>query len=337
MKDSIASKRRIGLDFIKYICSFMIVCIHAEYFGKSYFEPVTRFAVPVFFMVTGYFYSSVVSHGRELAQIKKIIRLFIYTSILYFTWTILVLLADGLSLSDYFQSFKNPWLWFIFIFLNGSFLSEHLWYIHALLYVLIIIYFFDRRSCRKRLYKLIPFLLLGNVVLGNYSIALFGQSFLLVCSRNFLFFGLPFFLLGDYFRHSGTGAGNRSLLMVLILSVITSELENILLLKSGALYVSDCFISTPFMACSLFLLIIKNEGHLSRCFFTSVASIGKKTATTIYVIHPIVIYYLDKFVDAVSKYTPVAQIVHLCSAPFTVFFISTLVALLLNKLKKPVS
>ncbi|WP_442863929.1 hypothetical protein [Blautia sp. KLE_1732_HM_1032] len=36
----------------------MIVCIHAPFPGKfgAYFTTLTRVAVPIFFMITGYFY-----------------------------------------------------------------------------------------------------------------------------------------------------------------------------------------------------------------------------------------------------------------------------------------
>ncbi|UEA30492.1 hypothetical protein LK422_03580 [Blautia massiliensis (ex Durand et al. 2017)] len=43
---------------MKAICAFLIVCIHAPFPGKfgAYFTTLTRVAVPIFFMITGYFY-----------------------------------------------------------------------------------------------------------------------------------------------------------------------------------------------------------------------------------------------------------------------------------------
>lgn len=51
--------RKVGLDFLKFICSFMIICIHIPFPEPlgTIFTPITRIAVPIFFMITDYFYS----------------------------------------------------------------------------------------------------------------------------------------------------------------------------------------------------------------------------------------------------------------------------------------
>ena len=60
-----------GLDILKSICAFLIVNIHAPFPGEAgaYFLSLTRMAVPVFFMITGFFYDNVRSRGRVNAQI----------------------------------------------------------------------------------------------------------------------------------------------------------------------------------------------------------------------------------------------------------------------------
>ena len=50
---------------------------------------------------------------------------------------------------------------------------------------------------REKLYILIPVLLLASLLLGKYSILVFGEAFPLCIARNFLFATTPYFLLGD--------------------------------------------------------------------------------------------------------------------------------------------
>ena len=49
--------RNHSLDFLKFIASFLIVCIHFKVFGQTgnLISVIARFAVPVFFMISGYY------------------------------------------------------------------------------------------------------------------------------------------------------------------------------------------------------------------------------------------------------------------------------------------
>lgn len=51
-----------SIDILKAICAFLIVCIHVPFPGNigEYVTTLARIAVPIFFMITGYFYSGVV-------------------------------------------------------------------------------------------------------------------------------------------------------------------------------------------------------------------------------------------------------------------------------------
>lgn len=83
--------RADNIDILKAICAFLIVCIHVPFPGKEgpYFTALTRIAVPIFFMITGYFYSDVVAQHKEKRQIMKIFYLVIEANMFYFIWNIL--------------------------------------------------------------------------------------------------------------------------------------------------------------------------------------------------------------------------------------------------------
>ena len=56
--NKIDKNRNLGVDILKFLCAFLVVMIHAPIQGVSqYTTPIARIAVPIFFMITGYYYS----------------------------------------------------------------------------------------------------------------------------------------------------------------------------------------------------------------------------------------------------------------------------------------
>lgn len=55
-------KRYEGLDILKLICAFLVICIHVPTSLRIYENIVvlSRVAVPIFFMITGFFWNKVV-------------------------------------------------------------------------------------------------------------------------------------------------------------------------------------------------------------------------------------------------------------------------------------
>ena len=77
---------------------------------------------------------------------------------------------------------------------------QHLWYLQALVYVLVIAFIVEHLGLRKLAYLAVPVLLAGNLIKGNYSLLLLGKDYCHVYyARNFLYCGLPFFWLGCLF------------------------------------------------------------------------------------------------------------------------------------------
>lgn len=84
--------RAENIDILKAICAFLVVCIHMPFPGRvgDYFTALTRIAVPVFFMITGYFYSNIVVRHKEKQQIKKNFFLVLETNFLFLLWNIVL-------------------------------------------------------------------------------------------------------------------------------------------------------------------------------------------------------------------------------------------------------
>lgn len=84
-------ERKENIDSLKAVCAFLIVCIHVSFPGVigEYFAPLTRIGVPIFFMITGYFYFDIVMKQKQYKQIQKLFRLFIISNIIYILWDLL--------------------------------------------------------------------------------------------------------------------------------------------------------------------------------------------------------------------------------------------------------
>ena len=81
-------RRYYTFDFLKLVCAFLIVCIHALMPGEAGFVSLSlaRVAVPTFFAVTGFFYQRTVDRNGGLRQIRKIVLLLVGSVLLYTFW-----------------------------------------------------------------------------------------------------------------------------------------------------------------------------------------------------------------------------------------------------------
>ena len=187
------------IDILKCLAALAVVEIHKPLKVQSGAELLIlcRFAVPVFFMITGFFYSETVAHRRELKQIGKILTITIGANLFYLIWKVLLALENENNIKDALLARFEERMPEDFILWNFSPLSPHLWYLQALVYVLVIAFIVEHLGLRKLAYLAIPVLLAGNLIKGNYSLLLLGKDYCHVYyARNFLYCGLPFFWLG---------------------------------------------------------------------------------------------------------------------------------------------
>ena len=276
---------------MKAICAFLIVCIHVPFPGKvgAYFTALTRVAVPVFFMITGYFYLDTVARHKEKQQIKKILCLAVEANILFFVWNIALGILRRDSVVTYVRSIFTGKNILKFLVLNESPLAGHLWYLGAILYVLIVVSLMDKLNCRKILYYLTPVLLIADLVFGKYSLLIFRREFSYILVRNFLCVGIPYFCIGNLIREKECSEKwNKKVLQVLIVVfAITSLAERFALVNAGLNATRDHYLSTTFLAIYLFVYTLKSNWHNKE-----LAVIGRKYSTWLYVIHPIFYYSL---------------------------------------------
>lgn len=260
----------------------------------EYFTSLTRIGVPIFFMITGFFYS----YPTAKRQIKKILVLFISSNLLYLLWKIALTAVKG-EISRFLSKIFTVKNMVKFLLLNESYLQSHLWYLGAILYVLILVTMIfrleqkHRWKLKKALYILVSFLLLGDLVLGKYSLLLLHQEFPYIIVRNWLFVGLPYFTIGmwlkEHLEYVETKARKNKLFAIISVTTITTLIERYMLVTNNLNPTRDHYLSTTFLAISVFLFFLfyisPKKSMLSR--------IGKQDSTWIYILHPILITILD--------------------------------------------
>ncbi len=172
---------------------------------------------------------------------------------------------------------------------NVSTFCEPLWYLHAVLYCVAIVMLIDGYGNRKILYVLAPILIGGDMILGQYSIFVFGRCFPNILTRNWLFFGLPNVSIGMMIREYELAEKLHRYKKILsaasIILVVGICIEHYLLQKAGVIAGREHYFCAVLLSVVLFVLFAQKTETKDR-IESCLASIGKNASTGIYIIHP---------------------------------------------------
>ena len=300
------------IDVLKAVCAFMVVCIHAPFPGQigECITSLFRIAVPIFFMITGYFYSFLIQKGKRLSQIKKIFLITVRAYFVFICWKIIFLIIKGkcylrLFFVDVF-SFDSI---VKFVLFNENRIAPHLWYLSAVLYVLLIAWLIDRFKARKLIICAVPFLLLVDLVLGKYSLFLLGKEFPYYLVRNFLFVGIPYFYIGlliFIFRKILFRFKRTWLICAMIFFSLTTLCERSFLIYLGKNAVREHYFSTTFLAISIFIYFLYegyNNIKQENIFTNFLSIIGRDFSAYIYIMHPIFISIISAVLNTLGLNT----------------------------------
>lgn len=311
-------KRNQSFDILKLLCAFLVLCIHSDSPVYASLAPLARAAVPAFFMITGYFYVDTAARGHQKKQILRTVSIVLFGNGLYFLfglasaagnpWSFLLELLDGK-------------IWLRFLLLNESPFRSHLWYLGALVYVLVMAFAVESRKLWNIAYRLIPVLLLGNLILGNYGQLLLGQALELALSRNFLLCGFPCFCLGHFCRTEKQKLERIPFAVLPCMLCLFSALtlgERRLLATHGVLTNQDFYASTIFVAFAL-LQIADRAAIPETCRLARFAArMGKKDALAIYIWGTIARTFIHKLVERLACHVPAAALVYKYISPLLV-------------------
>lgn len=322
-----------GLELLKVICAFLIICISIHLPGETggYIDAVSRFAMPCLFMITGFFYIETVSGGRRGALIKKLFLIFVGANLLFFAYDIILLLINGGNIGGFCGSLIGTRQLIKFLLLNESPVGYHLWYLGAMLYVLIIMTIADKLHLRKILYILTPVLLIADLCLGKYSMLIFGKNFPEILTRNFLFMGLPYFCLGmmifgnkekieKFFRKKKTTLG-----IIFVVCLMLNTAERYMLISMGCNSDREQYVCTTLSALSLFTLCMLTYRREHKGLMKFLSDTGKKHSEMIYILYPVFI----TLVSAGAVKLSINNNKYLWVSPIVVFAVTLAVSIVL--------
>ena len=216
-KSTIVHKHVNGLDVGKFILSIFVIAVHTSPLRSISLTPnfilvqiISRNAVPMFFMISGYFFyykrgTTTIKIGRFTINeyyykyIKRMLAIYLVWSVIY--------LFDVLN--RYYVGSGIPWYLFALIYaywatIYGTYL--HLWFFPSVIFAITMVHVLGKRiGLDKLLLIAMGFYIVGlfgdsyyGLVKGISWIASFYQTifFLMNTTRNGLFFALFFVTLG---------------------------------------------------------------------------------------------------------------------------------------------
>lgn len=197
-----SAKRNGTIDIIRIIASFAVVLCHVP-FPEPYTHgsmAVTRFAVPFFYMVAGWFLFRP-GDGRDVCEkrikrsLMSTVSMAVFCTVLYVVVNTVNCMLKGRDMFYWFTSWlSGETLLNLIVFNYGQLISSMMWYLFAYIYVLFILLVLINSGLLKKSYLLIPVLLATNLILADtLEIRWFHVG-------NWLFTALPFVLLGIFLR-----------------------------------------------------------------------------------------------------------------------------------------
>ena len=301
--------RNNGLDILKFICIVLEILAHTGALKNSFpvnLEPLCRFVVPIFFMITGFYYDQTEKRGRVMGQIKKVLLLIVIANVTLIVLNMAYCLINSESIIDWALSCFTKRRIFNMLLFNencivGHFGSLHIWYLNALLYVLIISAICRKLGIFKILFIIAPLLYIGGLVVEYFSSQLIGVNFgaagYFFYYRNFMTLGIPYFCIGFLLnRYKDRFKWNNIVLM--ILSIVFIGITFLELYLSDKLSLSsngEMFIVSPSCSVCVFLLFYNyyKEKRLN-WFEKGISFSGRKYVVWIYIFNlPIIVLIMD--------------------------------------------
>lgn len=293
-----AKKRDTAIDTLKCIAAMMVVVLHYGYLtvdnaaGTLSFavNGLMRVAVPLFFMITGFYFVLSYQRGRLKRQFKHLCSLTMFAILLYaafeLAWHIAIgrfyVLAQAFNWHDNVLTELSK----ILIF-NDIPVAFHLWYLPAAIYALGAMWLFER-------YKLWckPLALFWVLM---FAIAAYMSGFTDIeypYARNFITVAIPSMVVGrclyeHYATHSAKQMSASAIFICIAASVIMVVVQMVWHTSQHGCAVSsliDLPIGIPLLATSLMLLALRFPTLGAS---TPLPAIGAKYSGYIYVFHVI--------------------------------------------------
>ena len=333
-----------NLDILKYLSAILIMILHLRPFinfsdqlDLAFNNIITRICVPIFFIITGYFVAKKEKNNENYIKdyIKKTIPLYLVWSLLYIP-VIIGTIIQYLPIINEYLTKINLTLPLLIILLVLLFpvvilialcytgIYYHLWYFPAIIFSLLVLEKWKKKFKVKYLLVFSFILLLFGATETYYGVLPLSIKELLsyyynifFTTRNFLFFGLFYVVLG-YFMGTQEKAYSKYCFVKLIISFFLLILEAILLHDTNRLN-SNILLSCVPLTYYLFISVIYITNNIQLKF--QFGNLSKYY----YFIHPMIIFITSLLFKDISNY-PYLNIL-------IVLLITHIISILIIKLK----
>lgn len=323
------SEKNHTLNYLKALACFCVIMLHCGLpgiVGKLLYGP-SRFAVPVFFMISGYFVynaNPITVENKLPRKIKHIAVLLIATEIIYLIWHLIqyAIIGGEDGIREWFFNMLSFKKLIQCIFFQTTPIGDVSWFMVALLLCYVFTFPIAHYNLWKMTTNLIPILLAINIIVGEI-LPFAGVNVQWYWCSNLWVLGFPFYAMGYWIKVNQKQIDkvtNRTLVLLILISLFIITGERLL---TDA---SQLFIGNILLAIALFVLCIRNPVNLKK--YTFVDWIGDK-AFYVYIFHPIARDIYDMIIG-VYKNIPIIMWIR----PFVVFVVCILIAWVVDTIKK---
>lgn len=300
-------ERNCSLDMFRLFSAIIVVTCHTHLFKEineqlyfSLSQLFSRFTVPFFFGVAGYYYIGALLKGKVLLkkQLSGLIKIYIAWTLVYYAASFGVNVVLG---------GESVWTFLlervVFFFTVGSY--SHMWYMVALIYAVIIITVAYKLAGEKGIRFVACFGVIATVLcaLGRVYYP-FGSkipvlsnlydSDVFLTIAQWFGMGIPYFSLGYFVQKEEAGEkrwSNKTVWTLWIATVVLFLLE-ILVVTFGIRYYDrpEVMISVYFLTIMNLIVLLRN----SMPKFVEQAKAGKAMSTFVYFSHPLVILMIEE-------------------------------------------
>lgn len=295
----------VNVEWLRIIAIIAVVFIHVDFYYTYTILPAMRFAVPLFFMISGYF----IGNRAKNKQWKK----YIVDAFLLLFWA-----TTFYALVECVGAWYNdtsillwPWrkIWIKWIVFNVNPFHYHLWFLGAYLYVICIAALIDKWQIWDTAYWFIIPLLLGRFILQWYNLPS-------CITRNFLFVGMPCFLLGSWMRNLRYSPNYKLLICACAVFTILPFLEDMVLFQHAGVQYGD-FLSSYILA----FLLLRLATECPQFTKIPIPRNTRDIVLFVYIFHPFVEFIYRHLIPI-----QIAELYHTWLAPFLVFITTWLLA-----------
>ncbi len=327
------------LDFIKGLACMFVVFMHCEFPGitGTVVQAVSRFCVPFFFMVSGYFcFKPLVvdaepKFGKALAgggisligrKLKHIGKITFWSSVFYLFFVLL----QQLCFLNQSLTFSGRDLFKWLVFNQPRIIAGQYWFLFALLYAYALYGILESLRLRKFAYILASMMFVLYVVLAQ-GMHLAGYHIPNMIYRNWLVEAFPYFMLGHWIRENQDriNISNKTLIIIIVTTTILCWFERWFMGRDFGVNI----VTIP-QVFALFVYGVKNplrhEGLVQH--------LGRDCSMLVYILHPAVWHSLQ---GVYIKLGLNDNMLALHMMPILVLGLSILFAILFNKLMDKVT